>query len=44
MFNNIEINLETIKTNISKIKSGRACGIDFIPGEFIKYGGDSMNK
>ena len=44
MFNNIEINLESVKTNISKIKSGKACGYDLIQGEFIKYGGDSMNK
>ncbi|XP_020298973.1 uncharacterized protein LOC109863175 [Pseudomyrmex gracilis] len=39
-----EIGGEEIKRAIKKVREGKACGIDGIPGEVWKYGGDDMES
>lgn len=38
----IEIHFDNVKEAISKLKNGKACGVDHIPNEFLKNGGTAL--
>ena len=41
---NLKIDGKMISDILNKLKSGKACGIDNIPNEFLKYGGNSLSN
>ena len=43
-FENVDITEENIQKAISRLKNGKACGVDNIPAEFLKYGGSTLTK
>ena len=38
----LNIHRENIKSVLESLRSGKACGIDEIPNEFLKYGGNTL--
>jgi hypothetical protein len=38
----VVFNNESISVTLKSLKSGKAPGVDDIPNDFLKYGGDSM--
>ena len=38
----IKITKHEIASRLRKLKNGKSCGVDDIPNEFLKYGGESM--
>lgn len=42
--NTIEFDLISVSAAIKKMKTGKACGVDMIAGEFVKYGGNNLTS
>jgi exonuclease III len=40
----VTIDEDSLKAAISKLKNGKATGVDNLPGEFIKYGGPKLHS
>ena len=38
----VKMSREQISFQIRKLKFGKSCGIDNIPNEFLKFGGESI--
>jgi hypothetical protein len=38
----LNIHRENIKSVLESLRSGKACGIDEIPNEFLKHGGNTL--